>query len=55
MATLVVLGLGSCSECVDCSNATGYSGKICKSDYDDAATGVSWSTYRAALVASGCK
>lgn len=54
MATLVVMGLGSCSECVDCSSVNG-GGKICKSDYDSAGTGISWSTYRASLVAAGCK
>ena len=49
----------SCSECVDCSGAIGggSTGKICKKDYE--ATGanatVPWSTYKAALKASGCK
>ena len=56
VATLAVLGLGSCKECVDCSGVSGYSStKICKSDYDDAGTGLSWDTYKAVLKAAGCK
>jgi hypothetical protein len=56
VAAIAVIGLSSCKECVDCSGVSGQSGtKICKSDYDDAGTGISWSTYKAALQASGCK
>ena len=59
VATLVVLGLGSCKECVDCSGTANYSalGKVCKSDYEgtSAASVIPWSTYKASLTASGCK
>jgi len=59
VAAIAVIGISSCSkDCVDCSGTTGgQTAKICKADYE--ATGanstVSWSTYSAALKASGCK
>lgn len=56
VAVVAVFGLGSCKECVDCSGVAGSTGtKICKSDYNDAGTGISWDTYKAALKAAGCK
>ncbi len=56
VAAVAVIGLSSCKECVDCSGVAGQPGtKICKSDYDDAGTGLSWDTYKAALKAAGCK
>lgn len=53
---LFILVLSGCSECIDCSSVAGQNtNKICKSTYNDAGTGISWDTYRAALKASGCK
>jgi hypothetical protein len=58
ITALSLLLLCSCKQCVDCSNvAAGVpsSNKICKGDYDTESKGVSWSSFQAALKASGCK
>ena len=58
VAAIAIMGLNSCSECVDCSSVAAYGNvKVCKKDYEAAAgsSGVSWSTYKAALQAAGCK